>query len=140
MLQRFKNWLATRRARRAAWDAAWDAVSATGPDGLTEYERRAIAQLEPLVGPLSLTRNTAGCLSGAIPGTEMTLYLWADEAQVGAPDVNLRRERWDYDSPEASLEDLRNFIAARLQSNLAGVNDLGRRASSILAGLVWGSI
>ena len=46
----------------------------------------------------------------------MTLYLWSDEAQVAAPDANLHRERWDYDSPEASLEDMRQFVVTRLRS------------------------
>jgi hypothetical protein len=114
MLERLTGWINGRRERRAEWQAAWDAVAAVGPDGFTDYERRAIATIESLVGTLELSRNAAGCLSGAIPGTPMTLYLWADEAQVQAPGGNLRREHWHYESPEASLEDLRNFVASRL--------------------------
>ena len=121
MFQGFKSWRLRRKERRAAREAAWRGADELGQDGLSRFERQAIAALEPLVGRLKLVRSDGELrvLTGPIPGTAMKLYLYADEAQVWGPKKPFRRERWDYDSPEDSIRDLVAFVTTNLQSNNA---------------------
>jgi len=49
-----------------------------------------------------------------VPNTNLVLYIYGDEAQVHGDRVKFTKERWDYDSPEDSIQDLVKFISERL--------------------------
>jgi len=128
MLRKLQDWSrrrADRKAARADMEAtgatAWARAVHVGDDELTNFERDAIAALEPITGPLSLERASSGLrvLSGQIPNTAMTLYLYADEAQVHGLRPAYRRERWDFISPQESVSDLVNYVRNVLQPNIS---------------------
>jgi hypothetical protein len=104
---------------REVSESAWREANALGDDGRTNFERVALSELEAIVGPITLARGSSQLpyLFGPIPGTDLTLYLYADEAQVhGGPRI-FRKERWDYRPPQDSIEDLVSFVHASLPSN-----------------------
>ena len=113
MWSKFRAWPARRRERRRQFDAAWYLQDRPGSDGLSPFERDAIAALEPVVGKLALVRNENGCLIGQIPNSEMRLFLWGNEAQVWASGSKFRREYWDYDTPNESIADLLRFVRSQ---------------------------
>jgi hypothetical protein len=117
-MQWFTEWQEKRRFKKAAREAAWQDANDTGADGLSNFERRVLAALEPVVGPLSLIRAGAKMpyLWGSVPNTNLVLYIYGDEAQVHGDRQIFRKERWDYDSPDAYIRDLVAFIRNRLPS------------------------
>jgi hypothetical protein len=119
VLQSFKSWVQRRRMNREARESAWREANVLGADGKTNFERLAVSELEALVGPITLARGGEQMpyLSGGIPGTDLTLYLYADEAQVHGGARKFLRERWDYRRPKDSIEDLVAFVRANLPSN-----------------------
>jgi hypothetical protein len=119
VFQSFKNWLQRRRVNREASESAWREAAVLGADGRTNFERMALSELEAIVGPIALARGSSQMpyLFGVIPGTNLTLYLYADEAQVHGGARIFRKERWDYRLPEDSIEDLVAFVRASLPSN-----------------------
>jgi hypothetical protein len=56
-------------------------------------------------------------LFGPIPSTQLTLYLYSDEAQVHGKKPVYMRERWDFESPQESIADLVQNVRAALQPN-----------------------
>jgi hypothetical protein len=112
----FAKWRAMRRARKADRELAWRGASDIGVDGLSNFERKAIAALEPITGSLTLSRANAKMpyLWGPVPKSNLVLYLYGDEAQVHGASTKYMRERWDYESPEASIRDLVKFIREHL--------------------------
>ncbi|HEV7612266.1 MAG TPA: hypothetical protein VGO37_10350 [Steroidobacteraceae bacterium] len=116
MLAAFRSWLSRHRARKAAWHQAWSGADVYGDDGLTNFQRLALASLEQALGPLSLVEaaGTAGrYLTGKIPETYFTLYLYADE--LGAQGISQRfiREKWDCDTPEAMVGEFVAFVRSQ---------------------------
>jgi hypothetical protein len=132
MLSGIRSWIRRIRESHAAHVSAWSEAAIVGADGYTNFERLAIGSLEPLTGKLTLTRGTGGLLlwTGFIPGTDLTLYLHGDEAQVAGPGVSYRGEQWDFDSPAKSVESLVSFVRGKLQSNNAFKIDVPRGTRS----------
>jgi hypothetical protein len=119
MLRQLQEWSRRRAAEKRARSAAWAEAEQVGDDGFTNFERDAIAALTPITGSLMLNRASAGMpyLFGPIPATLLTLYLYADEAQVHGREPAYRRERWDFDSPQESISDLVGYVREALQPN-----------------------
>jgi hypothetical protein len=119
VFQSFKSWIQRRRMDREASESAWREATVLGADGRTNFERLAVSELEALVGPIALARGSEQMpyLFGVIPGTDLTLYLYADEAQVHGGARKFLRERWDYRFPKDSIEDLVAFVRVSLPSN-----------------------
>jgi len=119
MFRKIKQWFVRERTRRAASISAWAGMAELGDDGFSQFERQAIAALETITGRLTLVRSEGDMhfLTGTIPNTSLTLYLYEDEAQVSGPDTSYRKERWDFDRPAESIDHLGSFIRVRLQSN-----------------------
>lgn len=116
MFAAFRSWLSRHRARKAAWHQAWSGADVYGDDGLTNFQRSALASLEQALGPLSLVEaaGTAGrYLTGKIPETDLTLYLYSDE--LGAQSISQRfiREKWDCDTPEAMVREFVAFVRSQ---------------------------
>jgi hypothetical protein len=134
VFQSFKNWLQRRRVDREASESVWREATALGADGQTNFERMALSELEAIVGPITLARGSTQMpyLFGVIPGTDLTLYLYADEAQVHGGARTFRKERWDYRLPKDSIEDLVAFVRASLPSN--NRFERSRGASSVSQG------
>ena len=130
MITRLTRWLKRRRLASAARASAWRDAQDLGSDGLTNFQRLALCALEPLTGHLTLTRagSAESYLTGSLCGTDLVLYLYADEAQVHSTKERFIAEKWDYDSPNALANGLVSFVRARLQSNPAPHRD-GREAS-----------
>src|SRR5262245_34755387 len=117
MLQWLTNWRDRIRARRAAHELAWLHATEMGNDRLTDFQRMAIASLEPITGPLKLEtrafedRPSEAYLLGNIPNTNSVLYLYEDGAGIhGAKRAEFIAEKWDYDSPEALCKELVTFV------------------------------
>jgi hypothetical protein len=117
---RFKRWLERHHARSAAWERAWSDAGVYGTDGRTNFQRSVLAAVEPLVGALTLSDDAGDAgryLTGRLPGTDLTLYLYVDEVQAHGKSRRFVREKWDYDTPEALVDDFLVFIRDSLQSN-----------------------
>jgi uncharacterized cupin superfamily protein len=122
MFTRFTTWLNERRVARAASKAAWRDAIATAPDGLTGFERQALVAVEKLVGHLSIERSgrfDRPTLSARIPNSSLVLTLWGEDAQVHRVDGRevYRKERWDFATPQESMDDLVDKMAMYLRSN-----------------------
>jgi len=119
MLRQLQEWSRRRAAEKRAHNAAWAEAERVGDDGLSNFERDAIAALTPMTGALFLERAGAGMpyLFGPIPATPLTLYLYADEAQVHGMKPAYRRESWDFTSPQESIADLVGYVREALQPN-----------------------
>ena len=119
MLRQLQEWSRRRGEEKRARSAAWAEAERMGDDGLTNFERDAIAALTPITGSLLLNRAGSGMpyLFGPIPTTPLTLYLYADEAQVHGRKPAYRRERWDFSSPQESISDLVGYVREALQPN-----------------------
>jgi hypothetical protein len=128
MLRQLQEWSRRRAEEKRARNAAWVEAERVGDDGLTNFERDAIAALTPITGTLLLNRAAAGMpyLFGPIPATPMTLYLYADEAQVHGIEPAYRRERWDFSSPQESISDLVGYVHEALQPNNSFERTRGR--------------
>jgi hypothetical protein len=77
--------------------------------------------VEPLTGALSLVEASGAAgryLTGPVPGTDLTIYLYVDEVQAHAHSRRFIREKWDYDTPEALVSDFVTFLRGSLRSNL----------------------
>jgi hypothetical protein len=134
VFQSFKNWVQRRRTDREASESAWREATALGADGRTNFERMALGELEAIVGPITVARGSGQMpyLFGVIPGTDLTLYLYADEAQVHGGARMFRKERWDYRLPKDSIADLVAYVRASLPSN--NRFERSRGASSVSKG------
>jgi hypothetical protein len=119
MLRRIHAWFSNRRATATRRAAAWAHANDIGADGLTVFEKQAIDALQPVTGALNLRRagEKMPYLVGPIPNSAMTLYLYGDEAQVSGIGHGYRMERWDFESPEASISDLLGYVRSALQSD-----------------------
>jgi hypothetical protein len=137
MFARFQEWLNKRRVTRAASEAAWREALATDSEGLTAFERCALQAIDELAGPLVITR---GCrvdrptLDAQIGDTGLVLTLWGEDAQVHDAQGHAfyRAERWDFATPQKSIQDL----VAKVRANLPSNNRLerSRGASSVKEG------
>lgn len=115
MLAEIKKWLAKRRIKTAAWESAWANAALYGTDGRTNFQRLALAALTPLFETLKLESKSGEVgpyLVGPLPGTELTIYLYVDEAQVHGKLRGFVREKWDYDTPAEFVTGLISFVEA----------------------------
>ena len=128
MLRQLQEWSIRRAADKRARTSAWAEADRVGIDGLTNFERDAVAALTPITGPLSLSRAGSGMpyLFGPIPNSQMTLYLYGDEAQVHGFEPSYRRERWDFTLPQESIADLVGYVREALQPNKSLERTRGR--------------
>jgi hypothetical protein len=119
MFQRLTAWRNRRRAAKIARTSAWRTAEDTGDDSLTNFQRLALPALEAVTGPLALSRagTNESYLTGPILNTDLVLYLYTDEAQVHGATRRFIAEKWDYDSPEALINELVSFVRTSLQSN-----------------------
>jgi hypothetical protein len=118
MLQWLKGIAEKRRLAVSAWEAAWRDAGLLGSDGLTDFQRLLISQLEPVTGPLSLRSDPkVDYLVGPIPGTEATLYVYAQEAQIHAKAKRFIAEHWDYPTPQHLSARIVAVTLEYLQSN-----------------------
>jgi len=53
MFAAFRSWLSWHRARQTAWHQAWSDADVYGDDGLTHFQRFALASLQQALSPLS---------------------------------------------------------------------------------------
>ena len=115
----FKRWLNNRRATRAAHSAAWADAETYGADGRTSFQRRALEAIEPLTGSLDLkvAGESEHYLTGVLPGTDVTLYLYEEEIQAYGTSHKFFSEKWDYESPEALVSKFLSFLRVVLKSN-----------------------
>jgi hypothetical protein len=137
MFARFKEWLDKRRAARMASEAAWHEALTTDSDGITAFERRALEAIDELAGPLAIRRSgrrDRPTLDAQIGDTGLVLALWREDAQVSDAQGHTfyRAERWDFATPQESIEDL----VAKVRANLGSNNRLERSrvASSVSQG------
>lgn len=126
MLRWFTNWVVRNREWRAAHDVAWRHATEIGNDSLSTFQRLAIASVETVTGPLKLKSQAfedlpnETYLTGRIPHTDLTLYLYKDEAQVhGLKRAQFIAEKWDYDNPEALVKALENYLRSLNAANPA---------------------
>jgi hypothetical protein len=121
MLTRLTNWIRKRQTARIASEAAWGEEIVTGPDGLTGFERDAVAAIETLAGRLSIERSgrlDKPTLSARIPNCDLVMTLWGEDAQLHTANGQsvYRKERWDFSTPQESVADLTNSVASHLRT------------------------
>jgi len=119
---RIARWLRDRRNAKTESEAAWRAAIATGPDGLTGFERDAIAAIEAIAGRLSCERsgrNDQPTLSARVPKCDLVLTLWGEDAQLQSVHGKIiyRRERWDFVTPQESIRELAKTVASAIESS-----------------------
>jgi hypothetical protein len=121
MLARFISWLKGRRTARIASEAAWRDAIATGTDGLTTFERDAVAAIETIAGRLAIERSGSldrPTLSVRIPNCDLVMTLWGEDAHLHTVNGQsiYRKERWDFSTPQESVADLTKYVASHLRS------------------------
>jgi hypothetical protein len=83
--------------------------------------------LQQALGPLGLVEasGTAGrYLTGKIPETDLTLYLYTDELGAQGTSQRFIREKWDCDTPEVMVGEFVAFV--RSQPRNPTVSSSGR--------------
>jgi hypothetical protein len=121
MLARLIGWVKQRRKARNTGEAAWRAALMTGQDGLTSFERDAVAAIEILAGRLSVERSgrpDRPTLSARIPNSDLVVTLWGEDAQLQTVNGEsiYRKERWDFSTPQESVADLARCVASYLRT------------------------
>lgn len=76
--------------------------------GLTKFQHLARAELEAVLGPLSLELKGGKerYLTGPIPSTASVVFIYEDGAQLQGGPEEFQAERWDYDSPSLLIAQL----------------------------------
>jgi len=118
MLHRFLNWRTERRKRREAHDRAWLSAIATTSDGLSAFAHLARdALIDSCDGiQFEVCGRSEKYLCGKLPGTNATVYLNGDGAQIRDGSRELFwSEYYDYDSP--------GHLVARLIESVAHITD-----------------
>ena len=112
MLKRVREWFARGRQWRRENDAAWAAVNPAALDGLNSFqvsvERASLEELKKLGRSLvdrrvDRDREGSPTISARLEGSDITIWLGVDEAQIGGAGIDVRLERWAGRTP-ADLE------------------------------------
>lgn len=108
MLRRLIHRLREAKERSPEKHDVWADFLVADIHGLTKFQRTARAMLEAGLGslPLEVKGGKERYLTGPLPGTGATLFLYEDGAQITAPGSDWRAERWDYDTPGALIAEL----------------------------------
>lgn len=96
-------------------DRAWQPVIVPGPDGLTQFQIQVRERLRIEVGEISFQQHGPGqgeaYLKGTLPGTEATVFIYTDGAQILRGSKTLfHGEHWDYVSPKELIESFVGFL------------------------------
>lgn len=115
------GWLARRREARRAHEEQWALERVIGPDGLSEFQRRAEAALtaagfrlrEREVSPLRGGADSRDLfISGLAGQSGARVYLYQDGLELRGDRTDLRLEHWDVESPDQII---RMLIGALLE-------------------------
>lgn len=104
LLRKLREALASYQRRKQAWRGQ-DLPDA---DGLTPFQRSAVAALQSEFA--NLTFSTEGDqerhLCGTLPGADAVFFIYRDGAQLQTAAADFRAERWDYESPSTLIAKL----------------------------------
>lgn len=112
MFSKWKTQLRNWRSEAHEWRAAWAGQDAAGDDGLTPFQRSAVAALSTVVGDVVLLRcgNRETYLRCDLPGSATFLLVYEDGVEVhGAHPWTA--ECQDYRTPAELID--RMLVAVR---------------------------
>ena len=115
----FRNLLGPRPTR-VEHEALWQPERATGPDGLSRFQRRAEAALNE--AGFSIAERVVENVRGGEPGdlsitgragaANAIIFIYQDGVEILEAPHQLRLEDWDVDSPEAMIQTLLETLRA----------------------------
>jgi len=119
MFTRLIHFFISAKLRRQTHAAAWSDSLVADEQNLTQFQRIARTELELALGqlPLEIKGDKERYLIGLLPGTDTTVFLYADGAEVNGGPAPFRAERWDYDTPAAFISDFVASAVSAAQSN-----------------------
>lgn len=89
--------LRKRRARRQSWDTS----TSVGDGGLNRFQEEALAAIRREFGDLAFREEgESDMYMVAKPmSADLAVYVYRDGAALQSASMDVRFERWDYDSP-----------------------------------------
>lgn len=109
---RFRRW----RSEAREYQAAWEGQDSVGDDGLTPFQRSALAALTASIGEIAVTRcgRKETYLRCDLPASTTFLFVYEDGAEVHGPRA-WRAECYDYMTPadliDGMLEAVRTNVS-----------------------------
>jgi hypothetical protein len=102
-----QRWLDRNREWNVGQSEIWPQYLVPGPDGLSRFQAEARERLTASVGPVQLVKAGEAdvYLTGKLPGTVATVYIYADGAQIHVGSkARFMAEREDFARPQELLE------------------------------------
>ena len=106
MFARFFNWIKRERAWNRSHSLAWHGWTKPEADGWSRWQRscesavtRKLYELQRTVSERREHRGEECHIETKIAESDLTLWIYADGANLDGHDVDIRLEYWDAESP-----------------------------------------
>jgi hypothetical protein len=126
VFRRLREWIARERQWHRDHRAGWGANTPVTSEGLTSFqvsiEGAALQELSRL-GKATVDRRIvrdrdgSPTVSARLEGTDITIWISVDEAQVGGPGIDVRLERWDARTPAELQAEFVKALSRAAQGN-----------------------
>jgi hypothetical protein len=127
---RFMEWLRASGARNKRMRASWEHAERKEGNSLTESQNDCNTELLKAFEGSNITKcqtvegSSEKYIVGTLPKSVAKYWIYEDGAQVGRRIL----ERWDYDNPQALINDFLKYSKAIEESNYANSRSLNAPA------------
>ena len=122
MFGRVVKWVRDRGEWSRSHRTAWAGMAAIGPSGLSEFQvqcetglRRALSASGRSLTDRRVHKAAEPYISASISQSSFQVWIYVDQVNFEAPNVDRRFEEWDAISPAALIDDACSLLLRDLE-------------------------